>query len=119
VVTAAQWGQAVRLAEDVIEISQELLEERAASRGRAHDRRMRARQPLPAESAALVCEGDRAVAEIPHDRAEHGKPPGAEDDIVPRQGHYIKISGERGTTIGQRSVADDADARDTFTVGEP
>jgi hypothetical protein len=99
----------VRLAEDIVEILQELLEERAASRGRAHNRRTRARQPLPAESAALVCEGDRAVAEIPHDRAEHGEPPGAEDDIVPRQGHYIEISGERGATDGQRSVADGHD----------
>jgi hypothetical protein len=72
---------------------------------------------LPAESATLVCEGDRAVAEIPHDRAEHGEPPGAEDDIVPRQGHYIEISGERGTTNGQRGAADDADACDAFAVG--
>jgi hypothetical protein len=45
----------VRLAEDVVEIRQELLEERAASRGCAHDRRMRAGQPLPAESATLIC----------------------------------------------------------------
>jgi hypothetical protein len=118
VITVARWGQVVRLTEDVIEICQELLEERAASRGRAHGRRMRAGQPLPAESAALVCEGDRAVAEIPHDRAEHGEPPGAEDDIVPRQGHYKEISGERGTTNGQRSVVDDVDASDAFTVGD-
>jgi hypothetical protein len=65
----------------------------------------------------LVCEGDRAVAEIPHDRPKHGEPPGAEDDIVPRQGHDIEISGERGTTNGQRGAADDADERDTFAVG--
>jgi hypothetical protein len=84
----------VRLTEDVIKIHQELFEERAASRGCAHGRCMGAWQPLPAESATLVCEGDRAVAEIPHDRAEHGEPPGVEDDIVPRQGHYVEISGE-------------------------
>jgi hypothetical protein len=90
----ARWGQAVRLIEDVIKIHQELLEERAASRGHAHGRRMRAHQPLPTESAALACEGDHAVAEISHDRAEHGEPPGAEDDIVPRQGHYIEINSE-------------------------
>jgi hypothetical protein len=45
----------VRLVEDVVEIRQELLEERAASRGCAHGRLMRAGQPLPAESTALVC----------------------------------------------------------------
>jgi hypothetical protein len=79
-------GQVVRPAEDVVKICQELFEERAASRGCAHDRRMGAWQPLPAGSVTLVCEGDYAVAEIPHDRAEHGKPPGAEDDIVPAKG---------------------------------
>jgi hypothetical protein len=114
VITAARWEQAVWLVEDVVKIHQELFKERATSRGCAHDRRMGAWQPLPAESATLVCEGDRAVA---HDQAEHGEPPGAEDDIVPRQGHYIEISGERRTTNGQRGAADDADARDAFAVG--
>jgi hypothetical protein len=86
VVTAARWGQAVQLAEDVVEIHQELLEERAASRGRAHSQRTRARQPLPAESTTLVCEGDHAVAEIPHDRVEHGEPPSASTTLYPAKG---------------------------------
>jgi hypothetical protein len=111
-------GQAVRLAEDVVEILQELVEERAASRSRAHSRHARARQPLPAESAALVCEGDLAIAEIPYDQPEHGEPPGAEDDIVPHQGNDVEISGERYATDDQRSVADDTDARDAFAVGD-
>jgi hypothetical protein len=110
-------GQAVWLAEDVVKIRQELVKEQAASRGCAHGRRLGAWQPLPAESATLVCEGDRTVAEIPHDGPEHGEPPGADDDILPRRGHDIEISEERGTTNGQRGAADDADARDAFAVG--
>jgi hypothetical protein len=107
----------VWLTEDVIKICQELVKERAASRGCAHGRRLGAWQPLPAESATLVCEGDRAVAKIPHDGPNHDKPPGAEDDIVLRQGHDIEISREQGPTNGQRGAADDADAHDAFAVG--
>jgi hypothetical protein len=83
----------VWLAEDVVKICQELIKERAASRGCAHGRCLGAWQPLPPESATLVYEGDRAVAEIPHDGPKHGEPPGAEDGEVLPLSH--RLVGER------------------------
>lgn len=117
VVPAARWREAAGLGEDVVEGAQELLQEAAASRSDAHRSRSRVGQSLPAHRAPLVREGHGASADIPYDRAQHGEPLGAEDDVIAGERHDEQIGRERGTADHDGSAVDDADAGDALPIG--
>ncbi|XP_021306354.1 uncharacterized protein LOC110433389 [Sorghum bicolor] len=77
-------------------------------RSRAQHWNGRAGHASPGDWASVSLEGHAPAFQVPNDGSQRAEPPGAEDDVVPGQGHDEEVGWERLAIDEQGRVVDDA-----------
>ena len=117
VVVGALGREASWCGEDVHKHGEEGIQERFVGQKCAHSQPSCSGHTSPGDSAGPALERHASVDQVPDNGSQHTEPLGAEDDVVPGQGHDEEIRREGSTGDEQERVADDARAGDLLAIG--